>query len=605
MAGLTSLGKRRFRSPATLLTALGLVVVVQSTLAQTPTFFPNTTRAYMPRGSANFLKPYLPKPPDAGSGYRLLLETPDYLRFVTVDRSLGDPPRDVVHAPGETRNGITYVRHELVFDSYPTAAIPISALLFEATDDAPEGTGHIFTQVSGPQGPVGEIRESELVILPPLKNVRPKQVRIAPCLYDDNIQDEAVANAFAKNLWESGCTWTCCGMENRVVQMLWPKGHRAWLSKPGHPFEAIGQATSYLSEHPETGALALDGKPLAGKFCPTWLLSPDGEEPRRLMEDELVELIKKDGCTAVNWDIEQTVIGAGSSEQSARACFCLCPRCIDAFRQREKIEASETIDLKAIAGPYRDAWVAFRCQQNADLVGHMRQALKKCGRPVELSVYSGYQSQETRECYGADWALLAPHIDLAIAGYGGSRQALADTRAALGNVPLMGGQLYYLFTAPIANPQAEYEKSYMAAGSPTDLWRNYLTQQFIDGGCYGVLIWYTPTMDGGGFYRTSEVAAMIAAYENIFVNGKRCDQRVRVSGMPAQHWAAFEHENQRLLVLLNYSDKEAKVQVEQSEDQAKWQANQYGKAEPIAINPAQFEISVEPRGTMILVFTKQ
>ena len=215
------------------------------------TFFPNSTTIYMPRGAACLLKPYLLPAGKSGKDYRLLIDVPDFLRFVTIERSVGNPPREVLLSPGQTRDGVKYVRHELIYDQYPakiedsakTQAQPqpvnykdyIAALLFATKDDAPQGTYRVWTQASAPQGPVGDALESELVVLPQLKNVRPKQVQITPCLYGPKYEKE-VSDAYAENLWRCGCTWTYGNVKNSIVPILLPRGHRIWLSKPGEPF---------------------------------------------------------------------------------------------------------------------------------------------------------------------------------------------------------------------------------------------------------------------------------------------------------------------------------------------------------------------------------
>ena len=66
------------------LVLLGMAMGSSADTIRHPGFFPNATKVYMPRGSANLLKPYLPRPQDAKSSYGLLIETPDYLHFVTV-----------------------------------------------------------------------------------------------------------------------------------------------------------------------------------------------------------------------------------------------------------------------------------------------------------------------------------------------------------------------------------------------------------------------------------------------------------------------------------------------------------------------------------------
>ncbi len=628
-----------------------------------PALFPNMTRAYFPRGTAQLVKPYLPKPAGSGKGYRLVVETPEWLEFVTVEPSLGHPPRQVASRPGTTRAGVKYVQTVLNYDLYPaqgfelsicwldrerktigyrpavtaggtfdwtrlvrtvtappkaafarpilikwqnreiqgtfwvdnvtlcaegdgknllpggtfedaswkspyfrpegpggsrcakfvcpadqsqrqqalwltdaehavavheganyTVALdlktegvetpmaqPIVALLFRARADASEGCATLFTGLATDAAPRPALEPSELVILPPLKNVRPKTARIAPCLYAGDYEPR-VAAAYAQNLWASGMTWAYGSVRNNIVRELWPRGLRVWMAKPGEPFAAQGAvASEFLRSHPETGAVRFDGKPRGGLFCPTWLLSPAGAEMRLAMEQELIDEVQRDGYTAVDWDVEQTVIASAAGNDPDKG-FCLCPRCLEAFRQSQHLGPAQPGDAEAMRGKYREAWVTFRCQQNADLVGHAREALRRCGRPIEFSVYSGYQGQQTREWYGVDWRLMGPKIDLAICGYGGSRKALRDTREALGATPLMGGENYFLSPQPPTHVVGWMVGSLKQTPQP-EHWRNRLLRQFADGGCRGVLIWYLPTMDGGAFYYTSESAQNIADHE--------------------------------------------------------------------------------------------
>lgn len=737
-----------------LLAMVGLAASVSEAAAaapvESPTFFPNATRVYVPRGTGQLLKPYLPKPEGSTRDYRFAIETPDYLKFVTFEKSQGDSPRHIEESAGQTRNGVKYRRHVLTYDAYPTSGFELSicwaderkatleyrpaiaiggsfdwtrlqqtvtvppgaayarlliikwqnrgitgtfwvdnvafhaernaenllpngtfdepdwksylikpegkggsrcakfvctpelaqkqqalwlgperhdipvkpggkyvveldlkaeklgppaaehivAMLYRADANAPEGRGQIFTRHLGTDGKIAPERSTELAILPALKNVRPKNVRIAPCLYATSFEP-AVAEAYARNSWESGMTWSYGSVSNNVIPQLWPRGHRVWLAKPGEPFAAHGATAVFRKAHPELGAIGFDGQARGDLFCPTWLLSPAGAEIRAALEKELIELVDHDGYTAVNWDIEQPVIlaEAGSTPKG----FCLCPRCLDAFRQQQKIAAAEKLDGQTILKQHRTAWVAMRCRQNADLVGHVARALKKCARPIEFSVYSGYQGQDTRERYGVDWQLLAPHLELGIAGYGGSRQANLDTRQALGKVPFIGGDNYFLSPTPISGGAGWIANSMKHRPRP-ETWRNRLLRHFVDSGCKGVLIWYLLTMDGGAFYYTSEATEIIAAHEDIFCQGQRCDPSLRVHGIKPEQWAAFSHQGKRLVMLLNSSDKEATVRVEQRELQGRWEARLHGSPEPLRIDPAAFSLTLEPWGARVILF---
>jgi hypothetical protein len=739
----------------TIVWVVGLALLtVRGVAGEEPTFFPDLTRIYVPRGTSQLLKPYLVEPEDSSAGYRLVVETPHYLQFVAIEPSVGDPPRQVSSEPGPTRDGTAYDRHVLEYDAYPSQGFELSVcwadaqgktlsyqpaitrggthdwlhvegritsppgarkarpliikhagrgirgtfwvdnvvfrradrkenllaagtfdeplwksdllkreskdgsrcakfvcppdmagrqqalwldpkreafavepateyvveldlkaegvridgvqhiatLLFHAAQDAPEGVSRVFTSASGSGKPFRAGRATELVILPPLKDVRPKKVRIAPCLYTVAYSEPRVNEAVADNVWRSGITWTYGSVHNDIVRLLAPRGHQVWLGKPGSPFEAYGKASEVLNQHPELRAVGYDGKPVKESlFCPTWLLSSEGAQTRRVLEDEFVELVQRDGYSAVDWDIEQPVCWPSHDGKSI-AGFCVCPRCRGAFRKREGLAAE--VDAQSLATKHKDAWVHFRCQQNADLVGHMQTALKRCGRRVELSVYSGYQSAQAQAQYGVDWSLLAPHIDLAIAGYSAPRSRVQTTCEALGAVPFIGGQMWYLAAKPIPPSAPWMVASLKAVPNPLS-WRNRLLQQFVDGGCRGVLIWYLLSMDGGAFYYTSEAAEIIAAYEDLFTTGKRCDAAFRIDGAKPEYWAAFELGRQRLLLLMNPTAKPLTCEVEQPSLQGSWDVRVHNQASPGNLKASQFTMPLEPWGTCVVVFSQR
>jgi hypothetical protein len=178
------------------------------------------------------------------------------------------------------------------------------------------------------------------------------------------------------------------------------------------------------------------GKRIPGRFCPTWLLSDDPEAADALGEIEawLLETVNREPYTGANWDLEDPVVDPPT--------YCTCDRCLAAFREFAKLPADTEITPEQLLAEYRDRWVDFRCGQNATMAGHLKRMFDKADRPIEFSVYSGFQSKRTKEHYGVDWAMLAPHLDWGIAGYGGNRQVIYDTVEALGDVPFMGGEMW-------------------------------------------------------------------------------------------------------------------------------------------------------------------
>lgn len=422
-------------------------------------------------------------------------------------------------------------------------ARPFVGLLFaDRGDDQPLGELPLRTYASALGGSLlSWPRLGTVGILPPLRDVRPQRARIAPCYYGARFTNPAVEAAFAENCYRSGITWTYGKTANGVVPLLAPRGHRVFLSIGWEPWSVPAASRDFAEAHPEIRALGFDGKRSPHTLCPTWLLS-EGDEVLAKLETWLLAAVAKGDYAGANWDLEQPVVDPPT--------FCICPRCLAAFRAWAKLPEDTVLDSKTLLAEHRALWTDFRCQQNADMAGQLRAMLRKSPHPVEFSLYSGYQCQRTKEHYGVDWARLAPHLDFAIAGYGGGAKSIADTIAALDGVPFMGGEMWYLSDTSDARPAPRHET-----------WRNRLLRQFAQSGGNGCLIWYLPPMDGGAFYATSEAAELIAKYEDFFRLDQRCDERLNVQGIPPDDWAAFALDGRTLVMLLNAVGTEKTVSV--------------------------------------------
>jgi hypothetical protein len=418
----------------------------------------------------------------------------------------------------------------------------VGLLLQDEGTDQPTGDVPLRVYASALEGSLLTWPRQGIVrLLPPLRDVRPKRARIAPCYYGARFSNPKVEAAYAENCYRSGITWTYGRTANGVVPHLAPRGHKVILSIGWEPWSVPAASRDFAEGHPELRALQFDGKRSAHTLCPTWLLA-DGDAVLEELEKWLLAAVEKGDYAGANWDLEQPVVDPPT--------FCVCPRCLAAFRTWAKRPADAKLDPKTLLAEHRDQWVDFRCTQNAEMAGRLRAMLRKSPHPVEFSLYSGYQGTRTKEHYGVDWARMAPHLDFAIAGYGGGEKSIEDTVRALNGVPFMGGEMWYLSDTSDARSTPRYET-----------WRNRLLRQFAQSGGNGCLIWYLPPMDGGAFYATSEAAELIAKYEDFFHLDQRCDDRLKVTGLPTSDWAAFAHDGKVLVMLLNFAESEKTASV--------------------------------------------
>ncbi len=454
---------------------------------------------------------------------------------IKVQDALWIPKEPVVHVEG----GAEYVvemdakAENLVSDKY----VPLASLLFKVADKAPVGADQMLVYFETAGGNVTEVAQPLTVhVLPPLLGVRPRHIKITPCYYGEQFSDPQVLAALADNFWRSGMIANYGSADNEVVRLLRRRGaHESIISLSYLPFGPPSKFRDLLKERPEVVALEYSGKPSVNRLCPTWLLN-EAPDALQCLEDDMAARVSNGKYQGADLDVEDPVVDPPT--------YCFCPRCFAAFRQAAGLAADVALTPQVILREHRDAWTAFRCAQNAELVKHVRDGCKRGCPGIEFSVYSGTQSRFTQEHYGVDWRLMAPHIDLGIAGYNGPRAAIQETIKALAPVPFMGGEMYYLSATTTSG----------AAPNPLT-WRNRLLRQCLESGGVGVLIWWLPVMDGGAFYYTSEAAAVLARHEEVFTKGQRCDGDVKVEGLPEDDWLAYRRGRERLLILMNFKDE--------------------------------------------------
>lgn len=419
------------------------------------------------------------------------------------------------------------------------AGAPTRAALLLRLDDPRFRGGEIRFGFVAHGGQVVEAKQSAQVrALPGLLGKRPERSRIVPCHYREMF-DASTSAAVVENVRQSGITGLYGRLGNAVSdavqaaggKIIWSFPYNGWQSTP---------ARDLLKEHPEWQALEFKGSRQWRRVCPTYALDPKGEFAPKL-QAWVREQVKDTPYDEVDVDYEVPVVDPPT--------FCFCPRCLAAFRAEAKLSADAPLDAKTVVEQHREAWTAFRCRQNAELIGCLARWIRSENPGLHVSVYSGHQCLRTREHYGVDWSLLAPHIDLGIAGYGISKDGLARTREALGRTRFMGGEMYYLsFSSATRGPVRRQG------------WKMRLLRCYVNSGCDGVLIWWLPVLDGQGYFETSQAAAVIADFEPFFKDGQRVDSRVHIGPHSDRcQYAAFAHQGQVLLLVFNGDKQEQRV----------------------------------------------
>jgi hypothetical protein len=251
-------------------------------------------------------------------------------------------------------------------------------------------------------------------------------------------------------------------------------------------------------------------------LCPSWLTT-EGKEAFAQAVTAILRTheVLPDGLM---WDME---FGPRAG--------CFCPRCLQRFSERFKI--TETVTRELIMEKYLDQWTDWLCQLWANVSGAYREGVRQALPGGKMYTYSGYQTADSRKHYAIDWSLMGRNCDVAVAGYGVNAQIIADTRAALGDTPLLGGVSYW---QPNRDPNLKLQ------------YLNLMTW-----GCAGTTQFHWSPMDGLDYLRVAQVATFLADHEQFFTEGGQAHDQV--SGPPAGAARALRLGNRLLVVVLNGS----------------------------------------------------
>jgi hypothetical protein len=420
---------------------------------------------------------------------------------------------------------------------------PRACLLVDVGEpSADELVGYAHWEADG--GHVYAIPQSfPIHMLSPLAAKRPANTRFIACYYGDRLEDEACNRALAENVSLSGVT-SVYGSADTAVARHWPGEELPEFILPinWHDYHASPVAPSFLEEHPESAATQKDGKTSQRSICPIALLDqPSDFLP--LLREWLKATVVGGPYRHLDWDHETPVWQDGS--------ICFDERCLGAFREFAGLPADAKVTRETVVADHEEKWIRFRCHLNARMAGVIGEMLREIDPELLYSVYSGFQSPRTRERYGVDWEMMAPQIDLGIAGYNGGRALLGETTAALGEVPCIGGEMYH-----------ENDRTAQYPLPTPGRWRLRLLRTLLNGGGNGVLVWWLPVLDGGGFWGISQVAALVAEHEPFFVEFQRRDELVRTQpALSADDLAVLVRGKERLVICMNGSPREVDLRL--------------------------------------------
>jgi hypothetical protein len=290
----------------------------------------------------------------------------------------------------------------------------------------------------------------------------------------------------------------------------------------------------YLKDHPDERLIGADGKPNDRLMCLSLLLGEGWHAVRRAL-DEKLESVRPD---TLDYDYEYSPVNGPHS--------CYCPRCLQAFRDDAKLPADTKVDPAAIKARYGTAWVDFMARRVARLFGRFRQTVHELSPATRFSVYSGYQTPDNPDRYGVDWRYVGQGqgCDRAGCGYGRPVEAIRATVDALQGIPLVCGALLVPYKHDVLRPVSPYTKA-------------WLLRTLIDS-TGGVLAYNRLSFDGRSWYAVAETTRVVAAYESVFIEGKR----LSLPNLDSAQVQLVQRGNASLVCLMNGAGKPLALKVQ-------------------------------------------
>ena len=280
----------------------------------------------------------------------------------------------------------------------------------------------------------------------------------------------------------------------------------------------------------------------------------------------------------VDWDYESPPLESYLS--------CYCPRCLEAFRQHAGLPAAAELSPEKIRECHWEPWIDFMTTRNAEVAARFCQVARESG--AVFSMYSGYQSRDTRHRYGVDWRKIgrAGAADHVGCGYGRNRELIDATSEALQGIPLTVGILMHPYDRNLRLPVLPLSKARVlrAAADATG----------------GILVYDRMPLAGRSWWALAEVSRLVGAYEDLFLQGTAAADLVAIEAAEEADCAVKRHADTALVLLMNPRRTDKTYRIAWKSDRVQEVVRYYGGASLDPAAPAEITLSPGDAEALVL-----
>lgn len=303
-----------------------------------------------------------------------------------------------------------------------------------------------------------------------------------------------------------------------------------------HFLYEVSKSARYLEKNPQYVSIGPRGEKARMQICQTALLE-EGNPWLTYYMQVITKSVGLNELDGVFYDFEFNAapyIKARKKHDGSRrwGSTCMCERCRKAFKDYANLDYVPTIEECCKDSLY-EKWIDFRCRQNIELWKRTSCAAKGGNPNASFAIYSGKPDAYCREGYGVDWTMAAPYLDFAMQRtWCPTPKAAVDKFRTVLEKGMNKNQpppkiIYQLgmFT---------YSDEWMYGVDDKNIYnqlpyvKNNIVRAVALCGSYGWSFNGIWGMDDQLTLPIKEANAILAKYEDYFVNGKKNDNKVKL-----------------------------------------------------------------------------
>ena len=344
-------------------------------------------------------------------------------------------------------------------------------------------------------------------------------------------------------------------------------------------------------------------------LCPNYLI----EDPQKLIWDDYVPTLLKEraGNLSIN------LIDFDYEPHPNKHCFCKA--CLKKFSEFSKIKGNLT--REQIINKYGNIWFKFRVEQHRQIIKKYYDSCRKYFPQSKITLVTDILHPQGSVI--ADWCAVDPRLSDNIGLH------------YMRNMPYFEGVNYYDTIAfnikhlktpqfPLIDP-TETTKRFYIRYTPKGVKLNVIASAML--GCKGIGFWLNDYFNGEYVHQLVKASRVVAAGENFYLSGKRCDEQVSMVAKntykqqlsddgenfilqtpdftPYLRYTVHSLGEKLLLTVLNYHPKEDIILEIYSKDKTKVPAALDKTLAPEEYESGKYLVEIKAQDAGIWVFSKE